>query len=151
MTTFRTVILQSGKNTTGIEVPDEIVDGLGAGKRPKVRVTINGATYRSSIAVMGGVYMVGVSAENRELTGVSGGDEVDVTLEVDTEPRTIEVPADFAAALDADPKAGAFYDGLSFSQQRWFVGGIEDAKTDATRQRRIAKAVERLASGRGAK
>jgi hypothetical protein len=151
MTTFRTVILQSGKNTTGIEVPDEIVEGLGAGKRPKVRVTINGATYRSSIAVMGGRYMVGVSAENRELTGVSGGDEVDVTLEVDTEPRTVEVPADFAAALAADPAARAFYDSLSFSQQRWFVGGIEDAKTDATRQRRITKAVERLASGRGSR
>ena len=151
MTTFRTVIEQSGKNTTGIRVPDEIVEGLGAGKRPKVRVTINGATYRSSIAVMGGAYLVGVSAENRALTGVFGGDEVDVTLEVDTEPRTITVPDDFAAALDAAPAARAFYDTLSYSQQRWFVGSIEDAKTVATRQRRIAKAVERLASGRGAR
>ena len=149
MTTFRTVIEQSGKNTTGIRVPDDVVESLGAGKRPKVRVTINGATYRSSIAVMGGVYMVGVSAENRALTSVSGGDEVDVTLEVDTKPRAVTVPEDFATALAADPTARAFYDTLSFSQQRWFVGGIEDAKTEATRQRRITKAVERLHSGRG--
>jgi Bacteriocin-protection, YdeI or OmpD-Associated/Domain of unknown function (DUF1905) len=151
MTTFRTVIEQTGKTTTGIRVPAEIVEGLGAGKRPKVRVTINGATYRSSIASMGGGYMVGVSAENRALTGVSGGDEVDVTLEVDSEPRTVDVPEDFAAALAADPAARDLYHTLSFSQQRWFVGGIQDAKTDATRQRRIAKAVERLASGRGAR
>lgn len=149
MTTFRTTIEGGGKTTTGIEIPAEVVESLGAGKRPKVSVTINGKTYRSSIAVMGGRFMVGVSAVNRDLTGVAAGDVVDVTLAVDTAPRQVDVPEDFAAALSTAPAAKRFFEGLSYSQQSWFVLGIEDAKSEATRQRRIVKAVERLASGRG--
>lgn len=149
MTTFRTTIESSGKTTTGIVVPEEIVEKLGGGKRPKVSVTINGKTYRSSIASMGGRSMVGVSAANRELTGVAAGDVVDVTLALDDAPRQVDVPDDFAVALAAEPEAKRFFEGLSFSQQRWFVDPINDAKTEATRQRRIDKAIERLASGRG--
>ena len=93
---FRTVIISGSKTATGIEVPDEIVAGLGHGKRPPVRVTINGHTYRSTVAVMGGRFMVGVSAENRALAGVSGGDHVDVEIELDTEPREVAVPDDLA-------------------------------------------------------
>jgi hypothetical protein len=145
---FRTTILQAGKTATGIRVPDEIVEGLGAGKRPPVRVTINGFTYRSTVAVMGGDYMVGVSAENRAGAGVAGGEEVEVEIELDTQPREITVPADFAAALDAEPAARRTFEALSNSNKGWHVSAIEGAKTDETRQRRIAKSVEGLRAGR---
>jgi hypothetical protein len=146
---FRTTVLHSGKNITGMEIPEEVVTALGGSKKPPVRVTINGFTYRSSVAVMGGRYMVAISADNRAATGVAGGEEIDVDIVVDSEPREVAVPADFAAALDAESAARTFFDGLSYSQRRWFVDGIEGAKKPETRLRRIEKAVERLASGRG--
>jgi hypothetical protein len=142
------MIHQSGKTTTGIRVPDDIVDALGAGKRPPVRVTIGGYTYRSSIAVMGGEYWVGVSAENRAAAGVAGGDEVDVEIELDTAPREVTVPADFAAALDAEPDARRTFDALSYSNKSWHVLQVDGAKTDETRQRRLAKSIETLRAGR---
>lgn len=145
---FRATLHLSGKTATGIRVPDEVVAGLGKSKRPPVLVTINGHTYRSTVAVMGGEYWVGVSAENRRLAGVAAGDEVEVQLELDTAPREITVPGDFAEALAGDPAARRFFEGLSYSQKQWFVTGIEDAKTAETRQRRIAKAIERLREGR---
>jgi len=145
---FRTTLLQSGKTATGFEVPEAIVDALGRGKRPSVKVTINGYTYRNTVAVMGGVFMIGVSAENRAGAGVAGGDEVDVDLELDTAPREVTVPADFAAALDRDADARRTFDGLSYSNRQWHVLSIEGAKTDETRQRRIAKSVDILRQGR---
>jgi hypothetical protein len=145
---FRTTIELGGKTATGIRVPDEVVEALGAGKRPAVTVTINGFTYRSTVAVMGGVYMVGVSAENRAGAGVAGGDEVDVDIELDTAPREVAVPADFAAALDAEPAARRTFDGLSNSNKSWHVLQVQSAKTDETRQRRITKSVEMLREGR---
>ena len=145
---FHTTILQGDKTATGIRVPDEIVDALAAGKRPKVLVTINGFTYRSSIAVMGATFMVGVSADNRAGAGVRGGDEVDVDIELDTAPREVTVPAELAAALDAEPAARKTFDGLSYSNKSWHVLQVEGAKTDETRQRRIAKSVEALKAGR---
>ena len=145
---FRTTILQGGKTATGIQVPDEVVEALGSGKRPAVRVTINGFTYRSTVAVMGGVYMVGVSADNRVGAGVAGGDEVDVELELDTAPREVTVPDDLAAALDAVPNARRTFDGLSYSNKSWHVFQVAGAKTDQTRQRRIARSVDILKQGR---
>ena len=145
---FRTSIVQSGKNTTGIEVPPEVVEALGAGKRPKVKVTIGDYTYRSSLASMGGVPMVSLSAENRAGAGVAGGDEVEVELAVDLEERTVTVPPDLAAAIDAVPAARATFDRLSYSNQSWHVLQVEGAKADETRQRRIAKSVDALAAGR---
>jgi hypothetical protein len=145
---FRTTILQGDKTATGIEIPPEIVDALGAGKRPAVTITINGFTYRSSIAVMGGTFMVGVSAENRAGTGARGGDVVDVDIELDTAPREVVVPPDFAAALDAAPAARTTFDGLSYSNKSWHVLQLAAAKTDETRQRRIAKSIEALREGR---
>jgi hypothetical protein len=133
---------------TGIQVPDEIVEALGSGKRPPVKVTINGYTYRNTIAVMGGVYMVGVSAENRAGAGVAGGDQVDVDIELDTAPREVTVPPDLAAALDAEPKARRTFDGLSYSNKLWHVQQVTGAKTDETRQRRIAKSIALLREGR---
>lgn len=145
---FRTTLLQGDKTATGIRIPDEIVEALGRGKRPPVTVTINGYTYRNSVAVMDGVFMVGVSAEHRAGAGVKGGDEVDVDIELDTAPRVIEVPDDFASALDAEPAARQTFDALSYSNKSWHTLQIEGAKTVETRQRRIAKSVEMLREGR---
>jgi len=145
---FHTTILQAGKTATGIRIPDEIVEGLGAGKRPPIRVTINGYTYRSTVAVMGGDYMVGVNADNRAGAGVAGGDQVDVDIALDTAPREVAVPADFAAALDAEPDARRTFDKLSNSNKGWHTGQIEGAKTDETRQRRITRSIDALREGR---
>jgi hypothetical protein len=141
---FRTTILQSGRSATGIEVPAEIVARLGTSKRPPVLVTINGHTYRSTVAMMGGAFMVPVSAENRKGAGVAGGQEVAVELELDTAPREVVVPADFAEALDRDPAAKRRFDSLSYSHQRAHVLAVEGAKAAETRQRRIAKAISIL-------
>ena len=145
---FRTTIEQGGKTATGIQVPEEVIQALGSGKRPAVTVTINGYTYRSTVAVMGGVYMVGVSAEHRAGAGVAGGDEVEVDVDLDTAPREVDVPADFAAALAAEPEARRTFDGLSYSNKSWHVLQVEGAKTDETRQRRIMKSVDSLKQGR---
>jgi hypothetical protein len=146
--TFRTTILGTGKTTAGIEIPESAVEALGAGKRPPVVVTINGYSYRNTIAVMSGTYMIGVSNEHRAASGLAAGDEVDVELVLDTAPRTVEVPADFAAALDAKPAARATFDKLSNSNKGWHVSAIEGAKSDETRQRRIEKSVAALREGR---
>ncbi|MCI0634205.1 MAG: YdeI/OmpD-associated family protein [Actinobacteria bacterium] len=147
---FRAKILTSGKTATGIEVPTKVVDALGS-KRPKVRATINSYTYRSSVASMGGKYMLGVSADVREQAGVAGGDTVDVDLEPDSESRVVAVPSDLAKALKGDAGAKRFFEGLSYSQQRWFVDGIDGAKKPETRKRRVEAAVARLREGRGAR
>ena len=96
---FRTTILQGDKTATGIRIPDEIVEGLGGGKRAAVTITMNGFTYRSSIAVVSGACMVGVSAENRAGAGVKGGDEVDVEIELDTAPREVTLPPELAVSV----------------------------------------------------
>jgi Bacteriocin-protection, YdeI or OmpD-Associated/Domain of unknown function (DUF1905) len=141
---FRATLLLGGKTATGIEVPAEVVTQLGQSKRPAVRITINGYTYRSTVAPLSGAFMLPVSAEVRENAGVTAGDEVDVDLELDTEPREVVVPADLRDALEDDADAKRFFDGLSYSNKRRIVLSIEDAKTAETRQRRIAKAVSML-------
>jgi hypothetical protein len=145
---FRATIGLAGKTATGIRVPAEVVESLGAGKKPPVRVTINGKTYRSTIASRSGQYLVGVSAENRALTGAAAGDEVDVDIELDTEPREVTVPPDLGKALDTDPQASQFFESLSFSQRQWYVLPIDQAKKPETRQRRVEKAIEMLREGR---
>lgn len=138
---FRSTVELNGKTATGIEVPDEVVAGLGSHKRPAVTVTINGHTYRSTVAVMGGRFMLPVSAEVRAASGVAAGDEVDVDMELDTQPRTVSVPADLAAALDAQPGVRAAFDAMSYSHQRAHVLAVEGAKAAETRARRIEKVV----------
>jgi hypothetical protein len=145
---FHTTLLQGDKTATGIEVPDEVIDALGAGKRPAVSVTINGFTYRSSIAVVGGRYMVGVSADNRAGAGVKGGDEIDVDIELDTVPREVVVPPELASALDAEPAARRTFDALSYSNRSWHVLQVTSARTDETRERRIEKSIAALKEGR---
>jgi len=146
---FRTTLLAAGKTATGIEIPPGIVEDMGAGKRPPVQVTINGHTYRSTVAVMGGAYMVGVSAEHRAAAGIEAGEEIEVDLILDSEPRTVEVPADFAAALDAVPGARARFDRMPYSHQKEHVRAIMEAKKPETRERRISKAVEALSPPAG--
>ncbi len=145
---FRTTILQGDKTATGIVVPSEVVEALGGGKRPAVTITMNGFTYRSSIATVSGQSMVGVSAENRAGAGVKGGDEVDVEIALDTAPREVTVPPELAAALDAEPKARETFDRLSYSNKSWHTLQVTGAKTDETRERRIAKSIEALKAGR---
>jgi hypothetical protein len=144
---FRTKILQAGKTATGIEIPPKVVQSLGTSKKPPVSVTINGYTYRSTVAVMGGAFMVGVSAKVREAAGVAGGDTVDVDIELDTAPRTVDVPADLKKLLARDKDAKRTFDGLSYSRQQRLVLPIEDAKTPETRQRRVDKAISMLRDG----
>ncbi len=144
--TFHTTILQTGKNTAGIQVPEEIMEKLGAGKRPLVRVTINNYTYRSAVAVMNSKYMISFSPEHRKTAGVQGGDETDVTLELDLEPRTVQIPQDLkdallkANALDAFEKSAP-------SMKKEYVRQVEEAKGKETRERRITKIVEKLSAG----
>jgi hypothetical protein len=145
---FRAILQLAGKSATGFRVPAEVVAALGAGKRPAVRVTINGHTYRSTVAPLGGVFMLPVSAEHRASAGVAAGDEVDVDIELDTAPREVAVPPDFAEALDRDADARRHFDVMSYSNQRRYVLGIEEAKSAETRQRRIARAVGELREGR---
>jgi bacteriocin resistance YdeI/OmpD-like protein/uncharacterized protein DUF1905 len=145
---FRTRLLLAGKTATGMRVPDEVVEALGAGKRPPVRITINGYTYRNTIAVYGDEYLVGVSAEHRAAAGVKAGDELDVDIELDTAPREVTVPDDLAAALNAEPAARRTFDGLSYSNRNYIVTQVEGAKSEETRRRRVTKAVEALREGR---
>ncbi len=142
---FHTTILKTGTNTAGIPVPEEVIEKLGAGKRPLVRVTLKQYSYRSAVAVMDGKYMISLSAAHRQAAGVEGGEAVDVTLELDVEPRTVEIPQDLKAAL---VKAGALaaFEKSAPSQQKEYVRQVEEAKAQETRERRIAKIVEKLSA-----
>ena len=145
---FRATLQSNGKTATGIRVPPEVVTALGPSKKPAVRVTIAGHTYRSTIATRSGVFLLGVSAENRAQAGVAAGDELDVELELDTEPREVAVPPDLMAAFAADARAKTFFDTLTPSQKQWYVLPIEQAKAAETRERRVAKAIGMLRQGR---
>jgi Domain of unknown function (DUF1905)/Bacteriocin-protection, YdeI or OmpD-Associated len=141
---FRATVQLGGKTATGIEVPPELVRALGPSRRPPVRATIAGYTYRSSVASMRGRFMLPVSAAVRQGAGVAAGDEVDVELALDTEPREVTLPPDFASVLHGDARATRFFDGLSYSNKQRHVLAIESAKTPETRRRRTAKAVAAL-------
>lgn len=145
--TFETTVTATGNNT-GIVVPGEIIEQLGAGKRPAVLVDVGGYEYRTTVGVMGGSHMVSISAAVRQATGLKGGDPIRVTLTVADTPREVDVPADFAAALAADEAAGAFFATLSNSLQRYHVDTINGARTAETRQRRIEKAVGLFLEGK---
>lgn len=144
---FTTTIFLDGNNT-GIEVPPDAVEQLGGGKRPAVHVTVAGFSYRSTVSPMGGKFLIPLSAARRAEAGVKGGDVVEVELSRDSAPRVVEMPDDFAARLEAEPKAKAFFAALSYSNQLKHVLSITGAKTDETRQKRIAKAIETLLAGK---
>jgi len=141
---FRAVLELAGRTATGIEVPAEVVAALGSSKRPAVQVTINGHSYGSTVAVMGGRYLLPVSAEYRAAAGIAAGDEVDVELVLDTAPRVVTVPEDLQAALAASPVAGERFAALSYSHQRAHVLSVEGAKAADTRARRVTKVIDTL-------
>jgi hypothetical protein len=145
---FRALIEGAGKSAAGIEVPAEVVAALGHSKRPPVRVTINGHTYRSTVAVLGGRFMLGVSNEVRANAGVAAGDEVEVAMELDTAPREVAVPPELARELAGNATARKAFDALSYSKQRLLVDPVANAKTAETRDRNIAKALSALRAGR---
>jgi hypothetical protein len=144
---FDTTVTAAGNNT-GIVVPDNLIDDLGAGSRPAVVVNVNGYEYRNTVGVMNGKAMISVSAAVRTATGLRGGDPVQVMLTVADTPRDVVIPDDFAAALAADEQAGAFFGTLSNSLQRYHVDSITSAKSADTRQRRIDKAIALFQAGK---
>ena len=146
--TFRATIQQTGKTACGIEVPEQVITALGGSKRPAVVVTLDGYTYRSTVAPMGGGWWVGVSQAHREASGLRPGEEVEVTLDLDSAPREIEVPPELAAALEADPEAKAFFDGLSYRNQSVFTLNVAGTKNPETKARRVDQAIAKMREGR---
>jgi len=145
---FTAELESSGKNTAGFVVPESVVEALGGGGHPKVSVTVNGFTFRTSIARMGGRYLLGVSAERRTEAGVAAGDVLEVDVELDTAERVLDVPEELVTAIAADAKAKEFWETLSYSKQQWHALQVTSAKTDATRDRRIEKSIGMLREGR---
>jgi len=145
--TFDTTVTANGSNT-GIVVPDEIIEQLGAGRRPAVVVNLNGYEYRNTVGVMGGRHMISISAAIRKETGLTGGDPIRVVLTLADRPAEVTVPSDLAAALSAAPAAEAFFAKLPGSLRRYHVDNINAAKTTETRQRRIDKAVTLFREGK---
>lgn len=143
--TYLTSVWVDGNNT-GLEVPADVIATLGSSKRPPVVVSLAGYSYRSTVAVMGGVFMIPLSKANREAAGIKGGDQIEVTLELDLAPRSVELPDDLAAALEAKPGARAAFDMTAPSMRKEFVRQVESAKAAETRTRRIAAIVEKLAA-----
>ena len=143
---FRATVVLGGKTATGIQVPDEVVEKLGSGKRPAVVVTVGGHTYRTTVAPMGGAYWIPLAAEHREAAGVQAEQEVDVVVELDSAPREVAVPDDLSAAFDDDVRAR--FDALAFSHRKEWVRWVEEAKKPETRTARIEKTVVSLREGR---
>jgi hypothetical protein len=141
---FTATLQLDGKTATGIRVPDEVMAALGGGKRIPVSVTINGTRYPSTIATMRGEPKIPVSADIRAAAGIAAGDTITVQLERDDAPRTVEVPADLAAALQADPTASSRFAALSYSNQRRHMLSVTGARTDETRTRRIQRVLDEL-------
>lgn len=138
----------AGKTATGVEVPAKVVESLGSTRRPLVKVTINGYTYRNAIASMGGKYMLGISAENREGARVKAGDTIEVDVELDTEKREVEVPPELTRALAKDAAAKRYFESLSYSRKIALTAPIANGKTVETRERNLAKALQALRSGK---
>jgi hypothetical protein len=139
---------EPGRSVTGIVVPPEVVEALGSGKRPAVKVTINGSySYRNTVAVMSGAYMIGVSAEHRAAAGLNAGDPIEVDLELDTEKREVDVPADLDAAIDAAPEARRYFDTLSYSKKLQLVNKM-NVKNPDVRKERIEATVAQLLTGK---
>jgi hypothetical protein len=143
--TFTTTVLKDEKlDATGLPMPPEAVVALGSHKKPPVKVSIGDHTYRSTVAAYGDVFMLPLSKENRQAAGVQAGDRVEVTIELDTEPRTVQVPPDLATALSEKPGATEAFAALSYTMRKEYVRQVESAKAQQTRERRIANIVNKL-------
>ncbi len=148
---FRTTVELGGRTATGLQVPDDVIAALRSGRRPPVRITIRGHTYRTTVASRGGRFLVPLSAENRAAAGVAAGEEVDVDILTDTAPREVPVPTDLVDALARESTAQNFFDGLAYTHRKEWVRWIEEAKRAETRSARIAKTVAALRAGRRAR
>ena len=145
---FSTIVGSDDPSSLFIVVPPEVMAALSEKKRPPVRVTLNGDyTYRSTVAVYGGRYLLPLRREIREACGLEAGMPLDVTLALDEEPRTLEIPSDLAAAFAGDPEARALFDKLSFTHRKEYVEWINGAKREATRSRRVAQTLGMLRDG----
>lgn len=145
MVTFRTTLWAGGGNNVGIVVPEDVVLSFGRGRRVPVTVTIDeDYTYRNTITSMGGQFLISFNSQTRAATGLGAGDEVNVTLELDDAPRVVEPPQVLARALASDPTAAKAWSKLSYSKQRAHAEPIDGAKTEETRQRRLAKTMAAL-------
>jgi Bacteriocin-protection, YdeI or OmpD-Associated/Domain of unknown function (DUF1905) len=143
---FESVVELGGRTATGIQVPDEVIEGLGGSRRPAVTITVNGYTYRTTAVRMGGRFLVPLSAEHRAAAGVEAGQAVTVDLDLDTAPREVELPADLAEAMDVAARTA--YDALSYTHRKEWVRWVEEAKKPETRATRIEKTVAGLREGR---
>jgi antitoxin component of MazEF toxin-antitoxin module len=141
---FRATVIPSG-NATAVEVPEKVVDAFGVGKRPPVVISINGHVWRSRIAAMRGMLLIGISAAHRKASGIAEGDEVEVEVSLDAEPRELTEPPELTAALDKDPAARAAFDRLAYSHRRRHALSVEGAKTPATKDKRVAAVLEEIA------
>lgn len=147
MPTIQTTLYQpQGRSVTGIVIPPDVIAELKSGKKPAVAVTVNGYAYRTTVAVMNGQFMIPFATEHRQASGINGGDAIEVRIELDTAPRTVEVPQDLVLALDARGLRERF-DGLAFTYRKEHVRALDEARTPETRARRIAKVVEKLQEG----
>lgn len=144
MAKFKTTLLTAGKTATGICIPNQIIESFNAGRKPPIKITLNQFTYRSTVAVMGGKYMVGVSADIRKASGVKGGDTLTVEIELDTEERTVDLPVDFKISLEKNLSAKKMFHALSYSKQKNYVTLILQARTEETRKKRIEKFIALL-------
>ncbi|MBP2456823.1 hypothetical protein ABID70_002347 [Clavibacter michiganensis] len=144
MPTFRTRVMKARVDATGLPVPPEALDELGAGKRPAVVVTVAGCTYRTSVGAMGGQALIPLSAAHRAASGIASDDEVEVTIELDVAPREAVIPEEVAAAFAAEPALADAFSALSSSRQRALVDPIAEAEAADTRARRVEKALAAL-------
>jgi len=146
--TFQTTLQKRGP-AAAVVLDNDQVNAIGEGaRRFPVLATVNGYTWQTSVARMGGEFLVGLNREVREGAGAQAGDSVEVTLELDTAPREVDVPEALAAALDRDPAAKAAFDGLAFTHRKEFARWVAEAKREETRERRVAQAIEMLREGK---
>jgi hypothetical protein len=147
-TSFKTKLMQAeGKNVTGIEIPVEAIASLNSGKKPKVKVTVNGYEYRTTVAAYTDVYLIPFASEHRQASGIKAGDDIDVTLELDTEPRLVDVPEDLGAAM-AEAGVREIFDKLSYSVRKEHARQVESAKAAETRTKRITGIVAKLSEAK---
>ncbi|HZC13478.1 MAG TPA: YdeI/OmpD-associated family protein [Thermoleophilaceae bacterium] len=146
MESFKAILGGEEGDRPTVELPFDGKERFGKARAP-VRGTVNGTGFRTTVAVYGGVYMIGFNKDLRERAGITIGDEVEVTIELDDQPRTVDVPPALAAALADNREAGVAFDDLSYSHRREYAQWVAEAKREETRERRVAKAVEMLRSG----
>ncbi len=143
-TTYQTTVLGFGKHAA-IEIPDEQLAALGGNRRAPLKITVNGYSYQSTATGMDGTCLVVFPMRDREASGVSAGDTVMVTLELDSGYRQVDIPPELAAALEAHGLGDTFRN-LTYSARKEFARQVAEAKADDTKQRRIQKVIDALQS-----